>query len=362
MRVFVLMPFNDDLDLVFQELIHKPLHKAGFEVERADTELHQRNILSDIVNGLARADLIIADLTGLNPNVMYELGLAHGLQKPTVILTQDIGELPFDLRAYRANKYSVHFTKATALAESLTSIAEGLRKGDVEFSNPISDFALGSVPSHGLSQPPNESQQVHVATEDDVNEGSGLPELMEKIEEATHTSSDFMALLNEETEVFKEKLFSAIGEVPTSSKGASRPQIREVVDKVTQVLNSYSDRVNQEIPEFRLSVNNISKAGDSLARRPVIEFLENQDKVREIIANLARTEKGMERPVKDITEVRNSLPAYAQMNISRDLNRAIRKSTDTLDEILGGFSELQLYAERTKSILLERLESDVQEV
>lgn len=99
MKAFVLMPFSVEFQPVFEELIRPALKEAGFEVSRADSVLDQQNILNDIVGGIHSADLVVADLTGLNPNVLYELGLCHGLNIPAVLLTQDIDEVPFDLRA-----------------------------------------------------------------------------------------------------------------------------------------------------------------------------------------------------------------------------------------------------------------------
>lgn len=55
---------------------------------------------------LAEYDLVVADMTDLNPNVMYEVGLVHGMNTPIIMITQDVEGLPFDLRSYRALDYS----------------------------------------------------------------------------------------------------------------------------------------------------------------------------------------------------------------------------------------------------------------
>ena len=86
---------------------------------RADTSLDQQNVMRDVVHGIANADLVVADVTGLNGNVMYELGIAHGLGRPTVILSQAMSEVPFDLRAYRVQEYSTHFRDADQLRRAL---------------------------------------------------------------------------------------------------------------------------------------------------------------------------------------------------------------------------------------------------
>jgi len=105
-RAFVLMPFGEAFDPVYSGLLEPALAAAGYEVTRADSVIDQQNVLRDIVTGIERADLVVADLTGLNPNVFYELGIAHGLGIATILITQALDEVPFELRAYRVKAYS----------------------------------------------------------------------------------------------------------------------------------------------------------------------------------------------------------------------------------------------------------------
>jgi hypothetical protein len=101
LRAFVIMPFDPEFNSIYEQLIKPSLEDAGYEVARADNIIDQQNIIRDIVVGIARADLIIADLTTTNANVFYELGLCHGLRIPTIMLAQSMDEVPFDLRSYR---------------------------------------------------------------------------------------------------------------------------------------------------------------------------------------------------------------------------------------------------------------------
>jgi len=61
--------------------------------------------MQSVWEGINRARLIIADLTGRNPNVFYELGIAHTLGKPVIMLTQSMDYVPFDLRHLRCIVY-----------------------------------------------------------------------------------------------------------------------------------------------------------------------------------------------------------------------------------------------------------------
>jgi hypothetical protein len=70
---FVIMPFGEEFDRIFKGLIEPPLSEAGYQVRRADTDDNPQSIIKEIIQGIYKADLVVADLSELNPNVMYEL-------------------------------------------------------------------------------------------------------------------------------------------------------------------------------------------------------------------------------------------------------------------------------------------------
>lgn len=116
--VFVIMPFTDEFFESYEML--KEHFSDQFEFIHAGDEDNQQNILADIIMPIYNADVILADLSGLNPNVMYELGIAHSLNKKTIVITRDdLGTLPFDLKQYRAKDYSTHFKKFNELVSYL---------------------------------------------------------------------------------------------------------------------------------------------------------------------------------------------------------------------------------------------------
>ena len=105
---FVLMPFDElnDIQSVYQNHI-KPIlvNKCGLRCERADDIYNISGIMQSVWEGINRAKLIVADLTGRNPNVFYELGIAHTLGKPVIMITQSMDYVPFDLRHLRCIVY-----------------------------------------------------------------------------------------------------------------------------------------------------------------------------------------------------------------------------------------------------------------
>src|SRR5476651_1766957 len=73
----------------------------AFEVRRGDDELLTGHVIHQIIADIAKADLIVANLEGHNPNVMYELGIAHALSKPIIHLYPANETLRFDIAAIR---------------------------------------------------------------------------------------------------------------------------------------------------------------------------------------------------------------------------------------------------------------------
>lgn len=109
MNAFVIMPFNDPTSNQCYGYCTKPIcEKLGLEVKRADEIFSVNPILDDIVNAIKDASIIIADISGKNPNVFYELGISHILKRNnTIMITHDdFKNIPFDIAHFRIIKYS----------------------------------------------------------------------------------------------------------------------------------------------------------------------------------------------------------------------------------------------------------------
>jgi hypothetical protein len=100
---FIVMPFRKDLNPVYG-ILKAALEANGWDVLRADQISHPRRITDAIVQAILASDLVVADITSKNPNVFYELGLAHAAGCDVVMLTQE-GRIPFDVGTERAVIY-----------------------------------------------------------------------------------------------------------------------------------------------------------------------------------------------------------------------------------------------------------------
>lgn len=103
--IFVLMPFAEELKPVYQDHIVKVTESLNLKVARGDDFFSTHSIMIDIWNAICAARLIVADCTNRNPNVFYEIGLAHTIGKNVVLITQNKDDVPFDLRHLRFIDY-----------------------------------------------------------------------------------------------------------------------------------------------------------------------------------------------------------------------------------------------------------------
>ncbi len=105
---FVIMPFRPELGYLYRQ-VKQYLEQAfpGISVVRGDDQALTVPLLQKIADYIRQADVVLADCSGRNPNVFYELGLAHALEKPVVLITSDpVEQAPADIRAFEFISYA----------------------------------------------------------------------------------------------------------------------------------------------------------------------------------------------------------------------------------------------------------------
>lgn len=122
---FILMPFDHSYNDVYKLGIKAACEDAGIYCERVDEQVFQETILERVYNQISKADIIVADMSGRNPNVFYEVGYAHALGKTTILLTNKAEDIPFDLKHFQHIVYgeSISYLKEE-LSKRLLWIAE----------------------------------------------------------------------------------------------------------------------------------------------------------------------------------------------------------------------------------------------
>ncbi|MBA7493139.1 hypothetical protein ES702_03694 [subsurface metagenome] len=116
---FVLMPFDNRFDPIYGNIIKKVIKKFGLNCKRADEIFGTEPIIKDIWGHIQKARILIADITGRNANVFYELGLAHAINKEVILITQNIRDIPFDLQHYRCIVYEDSVAGGDKLKEGI---------------------------------------------------------------------------------------------------------------------------------------------------------------------------------------------------------------------------------------------------
>lgn len=351
MKIFVIMPFEDDLDRVYEEFVRDPLAEKGYDVSRADDISADQNIPRSIVRGIYEADLIVADITRQNPNVYYELGIAHVLRKPCLHIVQDFDDLAFDIRSYSAIKYSTFLSDAEILTKEILDKINRESGNEYKFSNPVDDYiglqclcvdysgdillpqvseSDGKVSAdHSYEDEPELSEDGEMGILDaialafdgmnDVNEivqgaNAEMTELGEKMQRHTATSERLNAEPNQGGAIRKRlilarRVASDMNHFSENVKDAA-PKLHESWTKLDQglghYLSSYDIKNDEELESTRTLIDSMTEMNGSNAN------------AREALESLS------------LTFVNNR-------GLSRDVDRALRSSEKTLSDLIDEF-------------------------
>jgi len=102
--VSAMMPFDVSFKDVYEGM-KQTAERVGMRCRRADEIWENPAIIQDIVSLIDKSRVVICDCTGRNPNVFYEVGIAHTLGREVVLITQNPADIPFDLRHLRYVQY-----------------------------------------------------------------------------------------------------------------------------------------------------------------------------------------------------------------------------------------------------------------
>lgn len=104
--VFVIMPFRDKFNDVYQKAIKPAVKDAGYTVRRGDDFFSDQRIMDEVWSAIYHSKLCIVECSDNNPNVFYELGIAHMLGRPTIMIVESDDDVPFDIRDRRMILYN----------------------------------------------------------------------------------------------------------------------------------------------------------------------------------------------------------------------------------------------------------------
>jgi len=179
-KLFVLMPFSEEQ--APQKLFTGVLEKLpGWLVLRADCDFTKPEIWCKICANIQNSRAVIADLSGSNPNVFLELGLAWGFGKPYILLTQEIDNLPFDTRSFHVIKYVRNNSDVDNSEKIKTDILQVIEALPPQ----ASDHTLSVMPSSdsSIEDALNKDDSIHAS--ETTNEKSRDRKIRAKINDET---------------------------------------------------------------------------------------------------------------------------------------------------------------------------------
>jgi len=128
-------------DNVMKYIIEEAVSEYDYFVSRADKMDEPGSITSQIIEKIVESDLVIADLTGHNPNVFYELAVRHATGEPYIQLIDSSETIPFDISDIRTIQYGLGVEEADQAKQEIAAQLDTLEREEPEFDNPISRSA-----------------------------------------------------------------------------------------------------------------------------------------------------------------------------------------------------------------------------
>ena len=333
-KVFVIMPFTDKFFEVYEML--KMQFGEHFVFSNANDEGNQQNIVKEFVQPIYDSDIVIADLTGLNPNVMYELGLAHSFNKKTIVITQDdLSCLPFDLKSYRAKDYSTHFVKFNELVEYLKRTLYGAIDGTVSFSNPVKDFLANEhIDSSDWF---SDKETIHLETEND----KGFIDFLADIESDSEKLASSLCEIGNDIQKMSIGIKHSNEEINRIQKNNGKGNasfIRKEMKKVSNLIDDFSRSLRLHNKENAELWDKLERSSLGLLENKYATNVDNHQGLRTYIQSLITlktTSKESQNSVVELSTAMNSVSG-----LERNLNQSIRFVNQDLNTFISFIDSL----------------------
>jgi len=222
---FVIMPFNPDMDEVYTNCIKPTVVGLGLTCIRQDEVDVTGNIVQGIVESIANAKLIIADLTLQRPNVFYELGIANSLGNNTIVLAQKMEDVPFDIKTYNAIIYSNTIRGGSILKQNLENRIRNFENWGNRANNPVQNFLPEKLMRY--------NDYSNLLKENEANK-SKLTKMYTELAEKTR-----------DAEIFRQLLTQLVGESKSTLASGD-----EIIDKAKNVVKQIQEEgeVSIDVP------------------------------------------------------------------------------------------------------------------
>lgn len=332
-NVFMIMPFEEEFFEVF-EILKRKLEN-DVEIRHAGNTDNIQNILVDILEMMNDSDVVIADLTGNNPNVLYELGVAHALNKKVIVITKDeLSNLPFDLKSYRAKDYNTHFAKFDELVDFINASIHGAIHENIKFGNPVSDFfELHSVKS-------SSSLNITVANTELVQE-RGFLDYLTEISQASEELTQVITSIAADMNIMSEGLDESSNKVQRlKNSGNVNPMVMRIQTReAASYIEEFSKklRVSNKLIDDKWSV--IEKSSNDLVENKYASTADNLPGLKGYLLNMRQLDETITSANNGFISMRAS--ALSLNGIEGSLNQASKFLVDDLTDYLNITTQMQ---------------------
>lgn len=224
----VIIPFSKEFDGVYS-CIKRAVESetVGMKCIRANEMNNTKSVIDDIIELIKKSHIIVSDVTGLNPNVLYELGISHSVKDKVILLTQDTNSLPFDFRHLRAIEYTNDIEGGFSLVKKLESVLSKIKN---ESTTPFpSIHAPPSILKSGESE---EIEIIH-------GSANCLNKLVEELHNAREKYGEQTAIIRALPVEFTEEIYGS-----------------RINDKISNKLQEYKDFIRNIVQEGSAGVDN----------------------------------------------------------------------------------------------------------
>ncbi|MES9556148.1 hypothetical protein ABZ776_02030 [Streptomyces sp. NPDC007076] len=316
---------------IFEQVIAPACEKYGIAALRADGIAHAGDINEQICRHVVESDLVVADVSGGNPNVMYELGLRHITGKPTIHIGE-AGQLPFDIASIRTIRYQRRRSHLAAARREIESALEaGLRDG-FELLTParvLRGFQTGDGPASAADEGNGEDEDSPGLLDDFAVIEDGLGEMTADMETITKTIETIGALTEQSN---TEILDLTQANAPMSARLAAVARYAETINapagELNAVAGAFAERMATLDSGVRAALGLIEMTPPEERDEEAEEFLEQlmslddtaKDSLVQIGAfgasagDMVRLSRYLRKPVKEIcAAVKQLISAITRM-------------------------------------------------
>ena len=377
-KVFMIMPFSEDFEALFNELRSKFADK--YEFTNAGDMDYQQNIIRSIVDGIINADVVLADLTNRNANVFYELGLAHALKKKVIIITQSIDELPFDIKGYRAYQYSLLFYKMPKLIDELAIRLDGAISGKLIFGSPITDFVRtdammpqGEAEKSSIVEPEekpviandNEKEPSDTLTDTSESGEMGFLDYSAEFDDSTTKVVASIESIGTDLQSMSKAVEDTnhdLNRAKASSKTLNPSFVRNLARRLATPINDFAGKLRTNTDAISTQWDKAENSYLAMLDDPHILTKDNIAGVKTSIVSLNGMQQAIDTSNEQVSDFENSLRSC--LGLERQLNKALNSTIDGLDLYLSITDSMKSSIDRMISrsnIAIERWDAEHKE-